>query len=919
MLGKLIEILTPERLRQIHPGHRAGFIAAPHTHEMGAGLELYASRKDGSEFPVEVSLSRQQIDDEVIVISAIRDITKRKQAEETLRVSEIRYRALFEQAHAAVFILDLEGRHLEANRRAADMLGYTSEELIKISVNETSAELVESDQTIKRLIAGEHIPLYERFFRKKSGEVFPVEINLELVRDAEGRPLHIQSIVRDITKHKQVEQEIRQQTARAEALVRIAARLNAELKLDAVLNAVCEETARALAVPAVAINLVDPASQTISVVADYGLPPVYRQRQKPIPLAMLLSATPAFKTDAPIIIPDVQAVPGLPDADLHRAINARTFVGVSLVSNGAVIGGLNVITLGEVRHFSDDELSLLQGLADQAAQAIANAQLYSEQVQTKEALRQLNAELEQRVIERAAELSRFFTLSLDLLAIAGVDGYFKRLNPAWQTVLGYSEAELMGRPFVEFVHPDDQANTLAEAGKLAGGEYVTINFENRYRHRNGEYRWVLWNSSAADGLIYAVARDITDEKRIELELRQAKNEAEQANRAKSEFLSRMSHELRTPLNSILGFAQLLGMNDLDPVSEKGVKHMLKSGRHLLDMINEVLDISRIESGHLALSPEPVQLRGVILETLDSMRPLAEARRLTLELTDSPTNDLFVTADHQRLKQVLLNLLGNAVKYNREGGSVIVDCRPVLSEAEGTRITEMDSQSSFHNPHSANRISVSDTGLGIAAENLTRLFNPFERIGAERTETEGTGLGLAITKKLIEAMGGTLSVDSVLGQGSSFSVELPAAEDPKTNKKQTGALRALAADSAKTGTVLYIEDNLPNLQLVEQIFAKRPQIKLITAMQGSLGWELAREHIPDLILLDLNLPDIQGEDVLRLLRAEPKTQAIPVVVISADATTHQIKQLMNAGAQDYLTKPLDVKKFLMLIDKMLKAR
>ncbi|MFZ4520919.1 MAG: PAS domain S-box protein [Bacteroidales bacterium] len=393
--------------------------------------------------------------------------------------------------------------------------------------------------------------------------------------------------------------------------------------------------------------------------------------------------------------------------------------------------------------------------------------------------------------------------------------------------------------------------------------------------------------------------DITSRKRSEEEIVRARNEAEHANLAKSEFISRMSHELRTPMNSILGFAQLMGMGDLNPSHRKGVNHILNSGKHLLNLINEVLDISRIEAGHLALDPEPVQLFPIIQEALEVIHSYAVQRDQALELTESPSNALFVVADRQRLRQVLLNLINNAVKYNRDGGKVFVK----------TELTG-DNQSL----HSRIRISVTDTGPGIRAEDLGKLFVPFERIGAERTTTEGTGLGLALVKELMDAMGGAAGVESKQGEGSTFWIELPQAERLENHPgKQEASQTHVVVLTEKGGRLLYIEDNIPNAELVEGIIAAhRPSIQLITGMYGKLAIGLAKEHMPDLILLDLNLHDMNGQEVLDILKSDPLTKAIPVVV-SADILPETIEKLKNAGACDYLSKPIDIVAFLNCLD------
>jgi signal transduction histidine kinase/ActR/RegA family two-component response regulator len=383
------------------------------------------------------------------------------------------------------------------------------------------------------------------------------------------------------------------------------------------------------------------------------------------------------------------------------------------------------------------------------------------------------------------------------------------------------------------------------------------------------------------------------------DLEAARENADTANRSKSAFLSRMSHELRTPLNAVLGFAQVLDLDDLNDDQQEAVDQILRGGKHLLELINEVLDISRIESGDLALSPESVLVSDVVSETVSLIRPLAEQRSIQLQGDPAACMEQHVFADRQRLKQILLNLLSNAVKYNRLHGSVTILCE----DLEGARL----------------RIKVADTGPGIRAEQIGQLFVPFERLGAERTDIEGTGIGLALSQRLAEAMGGTIDVESVPGQGSTFWVELPVVEGPVERYERLHGDDTLpdpVATDARRQTVLYIEDNLANLKLVQRVVAHRTDVDVMAAMQGGLGLDLAREHQPALILLDLHLPDISGDQVLHQLRENPATTSIPVVVVSADATVGQQQRLLAAGATAYLTKPYEVQELLRIIDDAL---
>jgi PAS domain S-box-containing protein len=475
---------------------------------------------------------------------------------------------------------------------------------------------------------------------------------------------------------------------------------------------------------------------------------------------------------------------------------------------------------------------------------------------------------------------------------------FVRFNKAGEQLIGHSREDLIGKNDYDFF-PKEEADffTAKDQEVLTDGRLVDIPEEPiQTKHRGQRIlhtkKIPILDEKGRPQYLLGISEDITERKQAEEEVRQAKDEAVRANQAKSEFLSRMSHELRTPLNAILGFGELLELDISEPEHRESIGHIVKGGRHLLELINEVLDVSRIESDKLSLSLEPVDLAQAFEECVALIRPSATHRDIDLTGDCLSGPSMWVRADRQRLNQVLLNLLSNAVKYNREKGVVTLGC-------EG-------------GPQGTVRVSVTDSGIGIPRDKMQRLFNPFDRLGAERSDVEGTGLGLSLSKGLVEKMGGTIGVESEVGKGSTFWVELPLTDPPVVSEVAT--LQAPPEGRHGPLSLLYIEDNLSNLQLVERFLSRRPQVRLIPAMQGRLGLELAREHRPDLILLDVHLPDIGGEIVLQLLREDPITRDIGVVVISADATERQRRQLLEAGALDYLTKPLSIKSFLETVDQ-----
>jgi PAS domain S-box-containing protein len=488
------------------------------------------------------------------------------------------------------------------------------------------------------------------------------------------------------------------------------------------------------------------------------------------------------------------------------------------------------------------------------------------------------------------------------LNVGAKDNPVVYVSPNTVRILGIDLGEIITTgSFEEWVHPDDLDLVRATSARLAGGALESDSIEYRLRQPDGRYKWVsaLWMQDPGEAgpqrRVVVYLNDITERRESEEAIRRAQQASDAANRSKSEFLSRMSHELRTPLNSVLGFGQLLEIGNLAEDQRESVDQIMKAGKHLLGLINEVLDITRIESGRLLLSPEAVPVENLVREALDLIRPLADQREIQLVAHWEGMADRYVYADQQRTKQVLLNLLSNAVKYNRLRGTVAVSCT-----THQTRL----------------RVNVADTGPGIRSDQLETAFAPFERLEAAQSDVEGTGIGLTLSRYLTQAMGGTLDAESTIGQGSTFWFELPAAEGPVNRYERLGGADAdvlPAPPAAPRRRVLCIEDNPSNLTLVKRVLAMRPEVEVVAAMQGGLGVELASELQPALVLLDLHLPDVAGEQILHRLREDPSTASIPVAILSADATAGQSQRLLAAGALAYMSKPLDVVELLRLVD------
>jgi PAS domain S-box-containing protein len=879
-----LELGTP-----IEPGFQAlAFKASRGIEDI---YELTYIRKDGSRFPAVVSVTALRDAQSTIIGYLLigTDNTARKQAEEALLRAGALQNAIFNSANFSSIATDAKGVIQIFNVGAERMLGYTAAEVMdKITPADISdpQEVIARAQTLSLELGTPIEPgfqalafkasrgiedIYELTYIRKDGSRFPAVVSVTALRDAQSTIIGYLLIGTDNTARKQAE----------EALLRAGALQNAIFN-SANFSSIATDAKGVIQIFNVGAErmLGYTAAEVMDKItpADISDPQEVIARAKTLSLELGTPIEPGFQALA------FKASRGIED------IYELTYIR----KDGSRFSA--VVSVTALRDAQDAIIGyLLIGTDNTARQEV---------------------EVERKKLDQRLRDQQFYTRSLiesniDALMTTDPQGIITDVNKQMEALTGCTRDELIGAPFKNYFTDPDRAEWGIKQ-VLTDGKVT--NYELTARTRSGKETVVSYNATTfydrdrkLQG-VFAAARDFTERKRLDqileernVELQNAKVVAEQANRSKSDFLSSMSHELRSPLNAILGFAQLMESDTPPPTpgQKASIDLILQAGWHLLKLINEILDLAKIESGTVSLSSESVSLEEVMVECHGMIEGQAQKRGIQMSF---PRFDVpcFVHADQTRLKQVLINFLSNAIKYNRERGTVEVT---YVGIAPG-RV----------------RIAIRDSGAGLPPEKLAQLFQPFNRLGQEASGEEGTGIGLVVARQLIELMGGVMGVESVVGAGSVFWFELMAAAEPQfaieAHEPQVPAQTQHERTQPRMRVVLYVEDNAANLKLVQQLIARRADLQLLTAVTGNLGVEVARANLPEVILMDINLPDISGIEALAILRQDPATAHIPVVAISANAMRHDIEKGLQAGFFRYLTKPIVVSEFMETLNSAL---
>ena len=815
----------------------------------------------------------------------IQDITARKQAEEALLKAGALQNAIFNSANFSSIATDAKGIIQIFNVGAERMLGYAASEVMnKITPADISdpqeviaraeALSVELDTPIRpgfeALVfkASRGIEdIYELTYIRKDGSSFPAVVSVTALRDAEDIIIGYLLIGTDNTARKQAEAALVKAGALQAAIFNSANFSSIATDAKGVIQIFNVGAERMLGYTAAEVtNKITPA--------DISDPQEVIARAKTLSVELETTITPGFEA---LVFKASRGIEDIYELTYIRKDGSRFPAVVSVTAlrdvQDAIIGYLLIGTDNTARKQVEEE----------------------------------QKKLDQRLRDQQFYTRSLIEANIDAIMITDPSGIITDVNKQMEALTDCTRDELIGAPFKNYFTDPERAEA---AIKLALNEKKVTNYELTARARDGKETVVSYNATTFYNQdrrlqgVFAAARDVTERKLLDqalhetnIALESARLVAEKANLAKSDFLSSMSHELRSPLNAILGFSQLMesGSPPPTPSQKASIDQILQAGWYLLELINEILDLALIESGRLSLSPEPVSLHDVLSDCHAMIEPLAEKSGIGLSFPQLDSTR-FVGADRTRVKQVLINLLSNAIKYNRAGGTVKVTC----SANNGGRI----------------RISVHDTGEGLSAEKRAQLFQPFNRLGQEAGTEQGTGIGLVVSKQLVELMGGEIGVESTVGVGSVFWIELNAAVAPRiayVTAEPVAIAKAHVEADVQMHTVLCVEDNPANLMLMETLLARRPDIRLLTARDGNRGIEIARAAQPDVILMDINLPGISGIKALGILSKDPTTMRIPVIALSANAMPRDIEKGLEAGFFRYLTKPIKVDEFMDTLD------
>jgi PAS domain S-box-containing protein len=845
--------------------------------------ELTYIRKDGSRFPAVVSVTALRDEREGIIGYLLigTDNSARKRAEEALLKAGALQSAIFNSANFSSIATDEKGVIQLFNVGAERMLGYAAAEVLnKI----TPADISDSQEVIARAkelsveLATPITPgfealvfkasrgiedIYELTYIRKDGSRFPAVVSVTALRDAQGGIIGYLLIGTDNSARKRAEEALLEAGALQNAIFNSANFSSIATDEKGVIQIFNVGAERMLGYAATDVmNKITPA--------DISDPQEVIARAKALSVELATTITPGFEA---LVFKASRGIEDIYELTYIRKDGSRFPAVVSVTAlrdaQGGIIGYLLIGTDNTARKQVEEE----------------------------------QKKLDQRLRDQQFYTRSLIESNIDALMTTDPHGIITDVNKQMEALTDCTRDELIGAPFKSYFTDPDRAEA---AIKLVLSEKKVTDYELTAQARDGKKTVVSYNATTfydrdrkLQG-VFAAARDVTERKRFELalqesniELENAKSAAEKANLAKSDFLSSMSHELRSPLNAILGFAQLLESTDPLPTTsqKESITQILQAGWHLLKLINEVLDLAVVESGKVSLSPEPVSLAEVISECQAMMEPQAQQRGIGMTF---PQFDLpcFVHADRTRVKQVLINLLSNAIKYNRPQGTVEVTYKATNTECI--------------------RISVKDTGAGLPPEKIEQLFQSFNRLGQEVRGEEGTGIGLVVSKRLVELMSGSIGVESTVGIGSVFWIELLLTTAPELVVEDSGSSSVTPAHvptASRQRILLYVEDNPANMKLVEKLIAQRPDIHLLSAVNGTLGVEVARASLPEVILMDINLPGISGIEAMKILREDPATAHIPIVALSANAMPRDIERGMEAGFFRYLTKPIRVKEFM----------